>query len=225
MAGGDSDLKLDLDLDRALSSVEEAIDRERGVAAWLRSRPTGVRLLIASVSVAVAAALAVTLGGTWRQLTEAGAASRPIVLAGYLALLGVTLRYGLRPMQQIESVWASRLLTGVGVGLPFLAAAFPLHDSHEIPGERGYCVVLGLLLGAVLVGLMRWLDRGAHANRRSALLAAAAAALGSNLALEFHCPIDRFAHRAAFHASVGVVLWVAIVTLNARRAPQPRVEA
>jgi len=64
----------------------------------------------------------------------------------------------------------------------------------------------------------RLLDRGAHAGLGRRLLAAAAAGLAADLALELHCPIDDPGHLLAGHAAVGVALAAACALL--RRVPR-----
>lgn len=204
--------ELDLDLDGALASVERAIERERGIVAWMRSRPTRLRLALAATAAVACCIVAVALTGNWALVGEAREGSRPFVLSAYVAALAMLGVKALRPMQRVEAPAVSRVLALSGILLPFAAAALPLHDSHEIAGESGYCVVLGTLLAVGLVLGLRVLDRGAHENRRTAMLAVAVAAMASNLALEFHCPIVRASHRCAFHASVGVAIAGAYLT-------------
>jgi hypothetical protein len=205
-----------LDLEQAFSSVQGKIDRERGPIAALRSMATPLRFGLAALAVVLAVVFAVALTGGWHLLLEAGRLDRLVVLIGYLGLLAAGIGAALRPMHRPENIGKSRALVGVGILLPFVAALYPLHESHEVPGEAGYCVILGVVLAGALVGLFKVLDRGAHENRRSALLGVVTAAMATNVALEFHCPITRADHKLLFHASVGVVIALAYL-LVARR--------
>jgi hypothetical protein len=215
----------DLDIDQALANVQGRIDQERGAVAALRGLTTPLRFALAATVVAFCVAIAVALTGGWHMLLESGRGARPLVLLGYLVLLAVGIRASLRPMHRLESIGASRSLVGVGILLPFVAALYPLHESHEIAGEPGYCALLGLALAGALVGLFKVLDRGAHENRRSALLAVATAAMATNVALEFHCPITRTDHKLAFHASVGVLVALAYLVASWRMNRKPNRDA
>ncbi len=192
------------ELDAMLDVVEARIEAERGVGAWLRARPTWLRRLLATLGCALLAA-ASAYGSSWLPFS----ASRLAASGAYSLLLVVVLRESLRPSHLPARV-RSQLALAIGVvAVPALFALLSAaaSDSAAQPARAG-CLRLGLLMGLVLLGLLRALDRNLHAAGGSALLAVAAAGLLGNLALTLYCPGTDAAHLLRWHVPVGPLLLV-----------------
>jgi hypothetical protein len=94
---------------------------------------------------------------------------------------------------------------------PFIGALMPAHPllysvDTAGTGNGGDCLALGVALGALVVLLMRALDRAPESSFRSATLVAAAGGLAANLALLFYCRKPYPFHLAIEHAPIGFLL-------------------
>lgn len=201
------------ELDELFRGIEGRLESERGVSAWLRSRPTPVRMLVAAGGVALLVAWWAL--ATPRTLFSPIPVERVALVLAALAVLGaLLLRLGLRPAQTPAP--SDRLvLGGLAGGLLFpVVAAFLPAGTHHFDHYTQYtetqaavgCFIIGALTGMVVVFLLRALDRAAHDSRPAALLAAVTGGVAGNLALEFHCPVTAPAHIILGHATVGLVL-------------------
>lgn len=194
------------------ATVQAELNDERGLVAWLRSLPTQTRVVAAA---AVAAGLIALIGVT---LPRGRFAPMPIdrvvlVVTVLGALLALTLRLGLRPLQAAPpSAGLSLACVVGGLLLPFLFALVPF--STKVAGIPGVsfaritsgCFFLGATAGTLVVVALRALDRGAHGSRSAVLLAATAGGLTASAALELHCPATAPAHLLLGHATVALVL-------------------
>jgi hypothetical protein len=212
-ADADDDADAATGLDELFQGVAAKLRHEKGVTAWLRSRSTPARLFVAAAWVSV---LVMLFGmGIPRTRFAPIPVDRVAVVLGALAVLAaVLLRVGLRPAQTPapgdRSLFAA---IGAGLGLPVAAAFLP-------PGAHGFdhyvqytrtqaaigCFVIGAITGALVVFLLRALDRTAHDSRPASVLAAVTGGIAGNLALELHCPVTSAAHLLVGHATVGMVL-------------------
>jgi len=200
-------------LDDLFSGIEKRIGRERGITALLRSRSTPARLFIGAVWIAVLV--------TWCAVSMPRTRFAPIPVERFvlvltvLSVLGaVLLRAGLRPAQT-PAPSDRTVLLGVAAGLLFpVATAFLPAGLHAFDHYVQYtktqatigCFVIGAVTGALVVLLLRALDRTAHGTRGSSLLAAVTGGVAGNLALELHCPVTAPSHILLGHATVGLVL-------------------
>lgn len=194
-----------------LGSVESDLARERGVSAWLRSRPTPVRIALgASLSV-----LIVTAIGTFNPRSDIDMVApwrMAVVMASLAALFGASVWFGLRPLHRPPVPgWVEKGLVGLALAGMVALAFLPLEPMPHDSGEWMYawkCLYSGLIFSFPAYALIRWLDRGGR--RMSALLAAAAAGLSGNAALAMACDNDSVVHLLKGHASVGFVFVAAV---------------
>lgn len=193
------------DLDALFEATLQAREADRGVSGWLRSRPTWLRRLIATSAVFTMLG-AIAIFEPRHDLAEIGIAALlpPALALGVLVLVSIWV--ALRPMQAptLSRAKVASLL-GICVASAIVVAIYPA-DEVATGGALAVwpCFGLGLLVGLPVYALTRLLDRG---SRISAVLAAGAAGLAGNLALEVKCAMDGAAHGLGGHASV-LVLFV-----------------
>jgi hypothetical protein len=203
-------------LDELFRGIETKLTHERGMVAWLRSRATPVRLFLAVAWIAALAALSAL--GMPRTRYAPVPVERVVLVFSSLALLSaMLLRMGLRPTQAPAPSDRS-ILAGLAAGLLFpVVAAFLPAGPHPFDHYTQYtqaqatigCFVIGAVTAALVVAMLRMLDRSAHDSRLAALLAAVSGSVAGNLALELHCPVTAPAHLLMGHATVGLALVLA----------------
>lgn len=200
-------------------SVQQQIAGERGVVAWLRSRPTSLRALLALGLVAM---LAIGTALRWLRPDMAvyPTGRMAMVLASIALLTAIGIGLVLRPLQRPAlPAWAGPAMIGAAVlGLLAFYALPIAHEAHpaslQAPGMAALiararpCVVIGLLLGVAVFFALRALDRG---GARRSLQRAAAAGLCANLVLQLHCPNTAPLHLLLGHFAVLVVLLVTVL--------------
>jgi hypothetical protein len=190
-----------------LTAVEGALRAETGPRAWLRSRRTPVRLLLAGVAAAVV--IVVGTSGGDGAAAPAGAAlvwlgafglGGLACLPTFLASLG---RPGVAPAARLALVLAA-------IALPF---GFALGSTPGAPAVEGSfaelafgCFVYGAILALPFFGFLWALDRSSRPWPLILAGFASVAGLAANMALVFHCGNTEPAHLAAGHATIGVVL-------------------
>ncbi len=197
----------------ALTATEALIERERGLRAYLRSRPTWMRWAL-TLSVAL---LLLTRELRHRRVPWADLGT-PKVLVGVslLGLLGLVVRAALRPLPIARrSARLRRALATVAWCLPCVLWLAPeAHPGPELTGSFAWrslgCFAYGSAFSAPVFALLWTLDRGMHVPYRVLSLAAGALALVANLILMLHCPITNGAHLLAGHFSIGLVWFVAV---------------
>ncbi|HEX7479052.1 MAG TPA: hypothetical protein VF331_14700 [Polyangiales bacterium] len=191
------------ELGSLLDALESRIDAERGVGAWLRTRPTWLRRVLALSCCALLSALAFVYGGASIALSS----SRGLAAVAYGLLLVAVLDGLLRPIQphvraSSQLVWSVSAVS-VPVWFALLAATGP---GVADPPARAGCLLLGLLVALLFLALLRLLDREQHAADDHAWLGVAAAGMLGNLALALYCPAGDTAHLLRWHAPVGLLL-------------------
>jgi hypothetical protein len=207
-----------LDLERLQADLQGKIAQERGLAAWLRSRPTPVRGLFAGAAVA---ALGVVTVAVWlRPDFDVYPAGRMLALLGLLVgLIMLDLILVLWPLQLPAAPRWLALSAAIAapLGLLILYAMPAAHTAHPrslspdglwpmIWGAQR-CLFFGTLAAAGIYAVLRGLDRGG--SRRLPLMAACAG-LAANLMLQLHCPMTAQAHLLFGHLGVvGVCFGVA----------------
>jgi hypothetical protein len=140
-----------------------------------------------------------------------------LVVSVLSALLAVSLRLGLRPLQAPPTSAQLGIATLIGaIAAPFLFAILPIagSDVQHLPGvsdtsATAWCFGIGAFVGVLVVVGLRALDRGAHGSRSAALFAAAAGGLAANVALELHCALTVRSHLVIGHAGVALALLLA----------------
>jgi hypothetical protein len=194
-----------LQLDGMLAELEARIGNERGMSAWLRSQPTGIRWLLAN---GASLALVLLAAGLAARSDLAGLPlEHTIALAIYALASVIVAGEVLRPMHKHQRPALSLALAlGALVSPVLIALLFSGAQSITPVAARGGCLLLGLLVAWPLLLLLRWLDRAATDGGGSALLAIGAASLVANLALVLCCPSNSPAHLLRAHAPVGLAL-------------------
>ena len=207
------------DLGPMLAEVEKDIAAaEKRPTFWLQTRPTWMRRAIAFA----AAAIVVGLGGA---LTlRADLASRPpafmaVALGSLALLLGLSLHQALRPLHRPPMPRGMRIgVVALTIGATLLLALLSPDDPADVGRGRGMlelvspCLFIGLGLGVPIYLVLRLLDRGAGLG---ALLAACAAGLAGNLALQLHCPNDAPEHLMLAHFSVALLFVAGLGAVHA----------
>jgi len=196
-----ADTALFAELDRQLAD-------ETGARAWLRSRPTGLRVALAVAGVLVVAAL-----GIIHRRNDWASLSPPAVGLWLAAFVGTAFFAARTALPALESAAARRvvaLLAAFAVPVAYaFAAALTLGPPHEPAAPfatRAFaCFAYGTMLSLPLLGLFWLLDRGLGSRSRP-IAAAAAGGLAANAALLLHCPATDPQHLLAGHAAIGVVL-------------------
>jgi len=189
---------------------ERTLERESGWRAWLRSRPTSLR-----VSLAGAAVLGVTALGVRRLRPDWATLPKTALVAWLVAFVVVAFaaaRLALPVLGRAASS-RSRVVTWLALGLPAvyaLLAAVTLGSAPSMPTARFLgpalaCFRYGMLLAVPLLLLLWALDRGGGSRARI-VAAAAAGGVAGNAALLLHCPSTDPAHLIVGHAAIGFVL-------------------
>ncbi|MCH9687161.1 MAG: hypothetical protein K0V04_37340 [Deltaproteobacteria bacterium] len=200
------------ELEALLGAVEASVERERGPVAWLRSRPTPVRMLLTGV-VALAVPLLVAL--VWRRVDlsvyplDRLAVDLVVMLVPAALALWVVLRPLFRPglPRWTDGAVLALAVLGVLVG----PALTPAHHAHpasllgtgdQFVPRAVACFLTGLVLGIpVLLWSLIVLRRSGRWGLPLRLSAVAAGALGT-VGVFMHCPLVTPEHLLAGHATV-----------------------
>lgn len=208
-----------LNLEKLHAELQGELAQEKGLVAWLRSRPTPLRAMFASMALGV-----IVMGTTavWlRADFEIYPAGRMLAVLGTIAVLIVLdLILVLWPLQfPAAPRWLMALaVVAAPIGLFFWYSAPPAHTHPRSFPEEGLglmmshavrCLVVGSAIAGGMYALLSALDRGGS-NRL--LLMAACAGLAGNLLLQLHCSITAPMHLVLGHLGVvvlcfGFALW------------------
>jgi hypothetical protein len=190
------------------AELERVLASEKGLRAWLRSRPTLVRAAISVWSLLLVLTFFVLTRrrADW-ELYPALRLNLLFALFGLGAFVAID--FALRgPLRRGRTLYALVALASLAV--PVIAALLPrahtLHDaslqgtiSHF--GERASgCFTTGLIASAPLAILIYLFNREDRLSPLTAALAAGAAGLGANLVLQAHCAITDPEHLLVGHA-------------------------
>lgn len=210
-----------LNLDQLHAELQGKIAAERGIGAWLRSRPTPVRAMLAGLVLSLV--VIVTMGSWLRPDFDVYPQGRMLaVLTSIAGLIAVELVLVLWPLQLPAAPrWLMvAAVVGAPLGLLFWYGAPPAHTDHPrsmapsgaaaLLTGAARCLVVGSAVAAGVYALIRGLDRGGT-NRL--LLMAACAGLSANLMLQLHCPMTHPGHLVIGHLGVvavcfGVAAWL-----------------
>jgi hypothetical protein len=208
----------------ALARAERNLEAERGLGAWLASRPTLQRWLFALAGVVVA--LGVGLAARRADLGVYPQLRLALELGLPLALILLTLAAWLRPLYRppprvdLRPLWLLLILA-----TPLAQALLPqAHAAHAASlagaGTDLVARAVGCLLWGVIVGLpagllalglgrdgraARFFGRSACFFGRYSLLAAALGGAAGVLSLQLHCPLTARMHLVVGHAPVPIV--------------------
>lgn len=197
----------DNDLDALYRHLQGQLERERGLGAWLRARPTAARLAL-GLGLSLGLVLVIAFFGPRSDLDEIPVSRMLVFVTATASLFAASVWFGLRPLHRpAVSIWVERgivasALVGM-VALAYLPLTDPMPHEPEDWAHALPCMYGGLLIGAPTYLLIRLLDRGGR--RISAFLAAAAAALAGNVAMSMHCANDSLGHLLRGHALLGVI--------------------
>jgi hypothetical protein len=186
---------------------------------WFRSRSTRARRAMALgaflVVVGVSALFTPTSG-------MAGRPMMPVNVAALAFLVIASLFVAIRPIH-VPALprWQAHALVALSL-LATIVIAMASGEPTELPGtlweHASPCMYFGLFMGIPVFAVARLLDRG---TMLGPILAAAAAGLVGNVALQLHCPIANPPHTMAGHVSVAVlfVTAIALTEVVLRRRP------
>ena len=198
------------DLEGMYDEVRRQCDKQdRGMAGYLKSRPTRVRRMICFSALALigtVAMLTIPIVDASQRTTEWF-----VTLTAYLVLMGLAIQSATRPLQlPALPRWRTYLLAALAIAATLVAVLVPGAHAHVGASPQmsfAPCMGTGLLLGIPVYATIRVFDRG---NALGGLLAAAAAGLAGNFLLKFHCPVNEAAHVMAGHVSVAVIFVVGL---------------
>ena len=209
--------------DSLWSSIDGAISAESGPRAWLRSRRTSVRVLLATA----AGAVIVTAGGQ----SAAAPSAQAVAWLALFSLAGLACLWALvAPHGQPRTPRTREVLVGFALALPLAYALASSSIPETSSSELGFaqqaliCFVYGSVLALPFIVVVWTLDRS---DRRELVLltgTAGVAGLVANGALALHCPNTEPLHLAMGHATIGGVLAGigALVALARRRRAEPK---
>jgi hypothetical protein len=196
--------------------VQADLARERGVRAFLRSRPTVLRgLLLGATSLATVSVAALVSGsprspGFW------------LGTLALIALVGVAARSALRPLHRPAWTGGARASVVATIVLGALGAIVLPSDGSLGAMGPGICIAIGVAAAVPVFVLAVLLDRSPW---RGALFGALAGGLTGALAVQLLCPEPGLAHLATEHFGVLLVcgvLFGVIAQLLGRRDADPR---
>lgn len=203
------------DANALFDGVARRIANERGLCAWLRSRSTPLRALLAT---GVIGGLLLLVAMTWmrRDLAVYPPLRMILVLGSLGALLALVLTLLLRPIQRPAlAPWVRPAAVASSVfgllGLQLLPEAHHAHGASIVYGESlafqllraSPCIVIGLTAGILVYAFLVALDRG---GSDSGPLPAVAAGIAANLVLQLLCPVTAPFHMVLGHFGVLVLL-------------------
>jgi hypothetical protein len=204
-----------LDTEALFAGLSQRLAHERGIAAWLRSRSTPLRALLAAAMLAGLLALAIVTS-LRRDIAVYPGPRMALVLAALGASLLSLVFVLLRPLQwpalpaRAAPALALAAIAGALV-ISVLPEAHHAHSSSMVYGQsisshlvRAVpCVVIGLMNGLVAYGLLVALDRG---GRRRVALPGIAAGLVAYMVLQLVCPVTGPTHLVLAHFGVLLML-------------------
>lgn len=201
------------ELDALLEASSAQLTSERGVAAWLRERPTPQRNALAAL------AAVLTLSVAWfavrRIDIQVYPTARMLLALGTLTVVGMaTLAAALRPLFNPERPGLRLFGLIGGLVLPVVLALLPMaHTAHpaslvgagdDLVRKALACFAFGTAFVLPLAALLVLLDR--HSRRgRTLLLSVVTGGLVANAVLQLHCPITHSVHLFWGHATIGIV--------------------
>jgi len=200
------------------SGLETLMKEEVGWRAWVRSRPTPVRLAFAYGAFALVGSLGLRRVRPDLELVPG------LELGGLLVVFGVTAYQALGPALPVAGRPASRPgILALALAVPALAAFVrtattlaPAADAATFVHQAWSCFGYGALLTAPLLAVLWLMDRGAGSPSR-VFYSAAVAGLAANAALTLHCPNASSAHLLVGHATIGLALAAVAGLFQGRR--------
>jgi hypothetical protein len=207
------------ELEALFRQLDGRLERERGILAWIQTRPTWLLRLLTLLS---AVPMAIYLYGNYgfRHDRQFWPVWRMVGIEAAFAVASVGLVWlATRPFHKRQlSPSAIRLLSVAGIFLAFVIAALPLPhlvDPHSLPGDpvpaTSLCYIWGLYMGTPVFVAALLLCREATLPRALAL--ATAAGLISNLEIQLECSATARDHMVASHATISLTFAVGVLVL------------
>ena len=196
--------------------LEQRLTQESGPRAWLRSRPSRLRLMF----VLLPLLLVLAAGGLLRlrlDFDQYPAQRVALLLCVYFIAIALSLSKELSESPRRNPLREHWGLLLFAFFVPVLAAFAPATDASRLAGSEGAvsCFGYGALLTAPIAALLWALDRNDRPSLRTVCLSAAALGLSANLLLELHCGNGNAHHVLLGHASLGLAWLVAWAVIRA----------
>ncbi|MCA9582024.1 MAG: hypothetical protein KC416_09540, partial [Myxococcales bacterium] len=190
---------------------------KRTVRGWLRSRPTGLRGILAFVAFAVVVVVAGPLlpRADWAEYP----AFRMVLHLGSVGvLLALSLLAALRPLHRPALSTATVFCLGaLSVLCTLVLSLLPeVHTTSAMTGPALPCFLYGVGVALPVFVFLRLLDRGPGL---SVILAACAAGLAGNMALQMQCPVNGSLHQLLGHVTPVAALGVLAFLWSRRPGP------
>lgn len=190
------------------SSIDSAISADSGPRAWLRSRKTWVRVILAT---AVGAVIVAVGGQSAAEFVPRAQAVTWLVL---FSLVGLSCLWVLvAPLGRPRPAAGTReALAWVALSLPLAYALASSRTPRATPGELGFaeqafaCFAYGSVLALPFLVVVWTLDRSDRPRLMLLAGMAGVAGLVANSALALHCPNTSPLHLATGHATIGAAL-------------------
>jgi hypothetical protein len=200
-------------------TLNQAIERESGPRAWLRSRSTAARVSLALALLVVITLLgALGLRADWSSLPPVAVSAwlGAFIMTGLGVIVLALPDLGRTRSSRVgRSAWfwlALTLPAAYALSAWYTLEQIPLSPASSLLESALSCFSYGLAVSAPLLVLFWLLDRGAGPKSR-VLAAAAATGLAANGALLLHCPSVDEGHLFLGHVTLGVahacVAWFA----------------
>lgn len=195
-------------MDQMFASIERRCEKnDKTVRGFVRSRSTALRRLMVLATLAALGIIGLSMFPLAGESIRGSWWFAPLVALSGLLIIAAMM--ATRPVHKPAfRRWQVACLACVTIGAAVLVAFWPGGSAQAAAaGENagtlaGACMGMGLLLGVPVYALLRLVDRG---NALGALIAASAAGLAGNFALEAHCPIGTTEHILLGHASVAAL--------------------
>lgn len=210
----------ELDLDQLFSSLNARVQEERGLRAWLCSRSTPARAILA-VSIVLALALYQLVSARRPDFAVYPVPRMALVLGVYVCGILLSVAALLRPLgtarrEPIALAIVFLCLPVVLALLPEAATSFEPHFHRSFTQAAARCFFYGGGFVASIVIALWLLDRSDGLARASLLLLAACAGSAANLLLQIHCPNPEPFHLIVGHASIGFAWLLVLAAWRAR---------
>lgn len=216
----------DLDLAGLQQSLDGALAEEKGLRAWLRERPTRVRVAFAAVG-ALVMPLFWLVGAVRPDLSVYPAARLLLDLTLFVLPIAVLLPLVVRPMhRRALPGWVRPALVVVAVIAVLVFVSLPIaHWDHpesrlgigdDLAKRATACFTTGFVSGLPILIWVWLLSRRGGGPWPFAVLATVLAGMVGVLAVFLHCPLTSPVHLTLGHATV-VLPFIVLALLGRAR--------
>ena len=225
-AGPPAGSDLDLDLAGLQQSLDGALSKETGFRAWLRERPTSVRVAFAAAG-ALVMPLFWLLGSVRPDISVYPAVRMVLDLTLFVLPIAVLLPLVVRPMhRRALPGWVRPVLVVLAVLAVLVFASLPIaHWDHpesrlgigdDLAKRATACFSTGVASGLPILIWVWLLSRRGGGPWPFAVLATVLAAMVGALAVFLHCPLTSPVHLTLGHATV-VLPFIVLALLGRAR--------